>query len=69
MSVFHGNDDASVDLNRKKQVQLDFQAVHKLLGRPEGEGDEAARKQLWDSKILLLQALRWRIDRHINGLG
>ena len=39
MSVFHGNDDASVDLNRKKQVQLDFQAVRKLLGRPEGEGD------------------------------
>lgn len=38
MSVFNGADDASVDMPKKKQVQLDFTKVHKVLNQPEVEG-------------------------------
>jgi len=64
MSVFNGADDTSVDMNRKKQVQLDFQAVHRILSQAEKKDEkEEEKKKLWEIKILLLQALRWRIDR------
>jgi hypothetical protein len=33
MSVFNGADDNSVDLTRKKQVQLDFQKIHEILNQ------------------------------------
>jgi len=35
MSVFNGADDNSVDMTRKKQVQLDFQKIHDVLNHPE----------------------------------
>ena len=35
MSVFNGAEDNSVDLTRKKQVQLDFKTIHKVLNEPE----------------------------------
>ena len=63
MSVFNG-DDNSVDMTRKKQVQLDFQKIHEVLNQPElKEGGEEANRAIWEAKILLLQAMRWRIDR------
>ena len=62
-SVFN-DDDVSVDMNRKKMIQLDFARIHECLNQAEVPGGaEETNKQIWESKILLLQAMRWRIDR------
>ncbi len=62
-----GEDD-SVMLNRvgkgSKLIQLDFAKIHECLNQPEvPKGGEAANKAVWESKILLLQALKWRINK------
>ena len=64
MSVFNGAEDNSVDMTRKKQVQLDFKIIHNTLNEPELNVDApSVKRKKQEDKILLLQALRWRIDR------
>lgn len=62
ISLFNG-DDVSVDLNKKKLIQLDFLKVKACLSQAQIAGGGEANKALWENKILLLQALRWRINR------
>lgn len=53
-----------------KLIQLDFAKINACLNEPEiPNGGEAANKAIWESKILLLQALKWRINRAKSALG
>ena len=47
-----------------KLIQLDFVKIHECLNQPQvPKGGEVANKAVWESKILLLQALKWRINK------
>ena len=45
MSVFNGAEDNSVDMTRKKQVQLDFKIIHNILNEPELNVDAPSVKR------------------------
>jgi hypothetical protein len=74
-SVFTpAGEDDSVMLNRmgkgSKLIQLDFAKISACLNEPEvPNGGEAANKTIWESKILLLQALKWRINKAKSALA